>query len=70
MTKAGPAASVFGMGKRHVPMPPKQGAGGLRPEQGRGASIGANHSRILKARILEVAVAQFQIARATHMEPA
>jgi hypothetical protein len=25
MTKAGASASVFGMGKRHVPMPPKQG---------------------------------------------
>jgi hypothetical protein len=25
MTKAGAAASIFGMGNRHVPMPPEQG---------------------------------------------
>jgi tripartite-type tricarboxylate transporter receptor subunit TctC len=37
MTKAGPAASVFGMGKRHVPMPPQQGATARRADVLRGA---------------------------------
>jgi hypothetical protein len=30
MTNAGASASTFGMGKRHVPMPPEQGGSSLR----------------------------------------